>query len=182
MRLLYNHRLGLWLTAVTTSSSTCLRGAQAAFGHHHKAFVPRTLSTLQRKMSSLAAGGGQENNNNNNNMLRVALCQFKATEDKNFNHETCRTFVTRAIKEGAQLIVLPVSVRIARRRVCAKLSGQCFCMRELTRLEDFPVHSIKFHVLPFVSLSLFLSSRLLFFSYVLLSGNLGFPVCHCRFS
>lgn len=105
MRLLYRHRLGLWLTAVTTSS-TCLRGAQAAFASHHKAFVPRTLSTFQRKMSSDSSGGGQENKN----MLRVALCQFKATEDKNFNHETCRKFMTRAIDEGAQLIVLPVSM------------------------------------------------------------------------
>ena len=43
-------------------------------------------------------------------MLRVALCQFKATEDKSLNHETCRKFMTQAVNEGAKLIVLPVRV------------------------------------------------------------------------
>ena len=111
MRLFYKHRLALWLTAATTSS-TCLRAQ--AFSSAHKAFLPRSLSAFRtRHRHMMSATTANSEPDKNANMLRVALCQFKATEDKSLNHETCRKFMTRAINEGAQLIVLPVSAMIA---------------------------------------------------------------------
>lgn len=39
--------------------------------------------------------------------LRVALCQFHVTPNKDQNHETALDFLTRAAEQGAQLAVLP---------------------------------------------------------------------------
>ncbi|KAL7570424.1 hypothetical protein ACA910_017257 [Epithemia clementina (nom. ined.)] len=39
--------------------------------------------------------------------VKVGLCQFRVTEDKEINHQTCSKFIERATKEGSQIIVLP---------------------------------------------------------------------------
>jgi len=44
---------------------------------------------------------------NTQDNLRVGLCQFHVTEDKETNHETCSSYIERAAGLGAQLIVLP---------------------------------------------------------------------------
>jgi omega-amidase len=40
-------------------------------------------------------------------VLRVALCQFHVTDDKNTNEETARTYLSRAKEKGARMAVLP---------------------------------------------------------------------------
>lgn len=114
MRLFYKHRLALWLSAATTSKLQ----TRAFSPSQHKSFVPRTA--LARHMSATTQ---QQTNNNNNDdgHLRVALCQFKVTEDKNLNHENCRKHMSQAIDKGAKLIVLPV------REGCGGFSWWC-CM------------------------------------------------------
>jgi len=39
--------------------------------------------------------------------LRVGLCQFRVTDNRETNHAVCSRFVERAAKKGAQLVVLP---------------------------------------------------------------------------
>lgn len=41
------------------------------------------------------------------NTLRVGLCQFHVTEDKETNHRTCVEYIDKAAAQGARLIVLP---------------------------------------------------------------------------
>lgn len=48
-----------------------------------------------------------DNKDDEKNKLRVALCQFQVTEDKETNHLKCAKFLERASQAGAKLIVLP---------------------------------------------------------------------------
>lgn len=43
----------------------------------------------------------------NMDTLRVALCQFHVTDNKEKNHETASDYLQRAVDSGAQLVVLP---------------------------------------------------------------------------
>jgi omega-amidase len=45
--------------------------------------------------------------NSNSDKLRVALCQFHVTPDKEMNHATAADYIDRAAAEGAVLVVLP---------------------------------------------------------------------------
>ena len=105
MRMYYKNRLALWLSVATTSNF------QARAFTLHKAFVPRTAA-FRRHMSTSTSTDAD-------NRLRVALCQFGATEDKNLNHETCRKHMSRAVEQGAKLIVLPVSLLLAYSMLCS---------------------------------------------------------------
>ena len=100
MRLFYKNRLALWLSAATTTSNL-----QARAFSFHGAFVPRTTSFHRSNMSTSASVEAD-------NSLRVGLSQFLVTEDKNVNHETCRKHISRAVEQGAKLIVLPVSFEL----------------------------------------------------------------------
>ena len=63
-------------------------------------FVPFSPSRTSLRMSSASASGTEGS-------LRIALCQFHVTHNKEENQATAKDYVDRAAKEGAQMVVLP---------------------------------------------------------------------------
>jgi len=54
-----------------------------------------------------AANSNANMDNTDKSNLRVALCQFHVTEDKELNLATCASFLDQAAAQGANLVVLP---------------------------------------------------------------------------
>jgi len=105
MRLAYGRPLALWLSSTSAS-------ARAFAPYHHrtppKPFLPR-LSAFRggAQHQSYMTSTGADNQQESLDVLRVGLCQFQVTDDKAKNHATCSSYIERAAKDGAQLIVLP---------------------------------------------------------------------------
>mmetsp|Transcript_11929 Transcript_11929/g.28667 ORF Transcript_11929/g.28667 Transcript_11929/m.28667 type:complete len:433 (+) Transcript_11929:157-1455(+) len=74
------------------------------FGSHHSRSIssPAASSVLRMSSSSEANEDGDESN-----VLRVALCQFPVTHDKDVNHVTANKYLSLASQNGANLVVLP---------------------------------------------------------------------------
>jgi omega-amidase len=116
MRLSYRS-LAVWISAAaTTTSATSATCTSPGFVGAHRsatAFInrqrlfggARNSSTTIRRMASTTTT--TSSSDNNNNKLRVALCQFHVTPDKERNHATARDYIDRAVAQGATLIILP---------------------------------------------------------------------------
>ncbi|CAB9497379.1 Omega-amidase NIT2 [Seminavis robusta] len=96
MRLSY-HSLTLWI------STTAASAASASAFHSRPAFFTRIGSQQFRQSSSTV----RSMSSTSADTLRVALCQFHVTPDKEKNHATAADYLDRAAAQGAQLVVLP---------------------------------------------------------------------------
>lgn len=67
-----------------------------------RASKPRHLAKSLRMSSSVSS-----TSNALESSLRVALCQFPVTSNKEENHQTAQDYLARAAEKGAQLAVLP---------------------------------------------------------------------------
>ena len=105
--------LSLW---VSTASARCgwnLRSqvnpnvalSSLAFvpGSTCRQFMPRNPSATSLKMSTSEATSSTDSDGS----LRIALCQFPVTHNKEENHATAKDYIGRAAKSGAQMVVLP---------------------------------------------------------------------------
>lgn len=101
---------------LATSTSSLFRSASAfspkfqrkslaTFVHHHTSPVSlkRSRTFTQANMSTTSSLPANENTKN----TKVALLQFKVTEDKPTNHKTAASFLQKAHEKGASLAVLP---------------------------------------------------------------------------
>ncbi|GKY99641.1 hypothetical protein MPSEU_000918200 [Mayamaea pseudoterrestris] len=60
-----------------------------------------------RMSTSTASSSSSSAVEESNKMLRVGLCQFHVTSDKETNHKTCANYIHKAVSQGAKLVVLP---------------------------------------------------------------------------
>ena len=93
MRLSYR-RLAVWISSTSTLTSSAYSWSPRTFRHIHRFRGGAT----SRFMS---------NSSESNSDLRVGLCQFAVSDQKDENHQTAADFMKRAINQGAELIVLP---------------------------------------------------------------------------
>lgn len=124
MRLSYRP-FALWISAATAATSTssvhCFQksatatASTAAFiGSRRLSSRPssliKTITTANKTFLRMASSTSKDNSSRSggdNKLLRVALCQFYVTHNKEENHKTAVDYVDRAVKEGAEVIVLP---------------------------------------------------------------------------
>ena len=99
----------LWVSATSARSVWGLQSQVHSQGLSTLAFVassrgrqlvPFNPSSTSLRMSSASASGTE-------GLLRIALCQFPVTHNKEQNQATAKDYVDRAAKEGAQMVVLP---------------------------------------------------------------------------
>eukprot|EP00429_Kryptoperidinium_foliaceum_P050182 CAMPEP_0176126454 /NCGR_PEP_ID=MMETSP0120_2-20121206/63825_1 /TAXON_ID=160619 /ORGANISM="Kryptoperidinium foliaceum, Strain CCMP 1326" /LENGTH=350 /DNA_ID=CAMNT_0017461383 /DNA_START=66 /DNA_END=1115 /DNA_ORIENTATION=- len=107
-----SHHLVLWLSSVTTASS--FRGTTRAFSRYIQTSgsvltrfdrVGTSTPNLSRFQSSALRMSSSETAAEKS--LRVALCQFHVTGDKEENYKTAKDFLSQAAKQGAQMAILP---------------------------------------------------------------------------
>jgi len=103
----------LWISSATTSSLTVRSLTRSSIprrsfiasgvGYRYQSIATRTSNrpTILRAMSE------DNNNDSSSHQLRVALCQFHVTEDKDTNLKTCASYLDQAAARGANLVVLP---------------------------------------------------------------------------
>ena len=122
MRLLRAYRRPLtclWISS-TTTSSLAVRSLTTTSGTPRRSFALAVLDIQiqiychkSKQSSSHDLRNMSEDNNDNssssssNHQLRVALCQFHVTEDKDLNLQTCASYLDQAAARGAKLVVLP---------------------------------------------------------------------------
>ena len=96
--------LALLLSTTTTATSALhqLQRPSTAFfvGHHFR-------DSFSRRMMSSNSASGSASTSEESNKVRVALCQFSVTSNKEANHKTAADYIDRAAKQGAQLVVFP---------------------------------------------------------------------------
>jgi hypothetical protein len=110
--------LALWISSSLSTSASSLAWSPRSFGSRasvryfrggaNTAFSTRRrnqiLQTKQHRfMSSSSAAAVADNSD----ALRVALCQFPVTDNKEKNHQTASDYLQRAVDSGAKLVVLP---------------------------------------------------------------------------
>lgn len=105
----HHHRLPLLRTLHTTGTT--------ASSSTHAFLATRSSSPTQhirgpfrqhtRLLASSSSSSDTMESKTAKNTLRVALCQFHVTPDKEANHKTAVDYVDRAAAQGAQLVVLP---------------------------------------------------------------------------
>lgn len=55
----------------------------------------------------MSSSSSSDTSGSDSNNLRVGLCQFPVTNDKDVNHKTATEYIQKAAQQGAQLVVLP---------------------------------------------------------------------------
>jgi hypothetical protein len=109
--------LALWISSSLSTSASSFASSPKSLGSRasvryfrggaNTAFSSQSrrnqiIQTKHRFMSSSSAAVVD-----NPDALRVALCQFPVTDNKEKNHETASDYLQRAADSGAKLVVLP---------------------------------------------------------------------------
>eukprot|EP00529_Nitzschia_sp_RCC80_P024666 CAMPEP_0113488408 /NCGR_PEP_ID=MMETSP0014_2-20120614/26002_1 /TAXON_ID=2857 /ORGANISM="Nitzschia sp." /LENGTH=445 /DNA_ID=CAMNT_0000382121 /DNA_START=108 /DNA_END=1445 /DNA_ORIENTATION=+ /assembly_acc=CAM_ASM_000159 len=74
------------------------------FGSHHSRSISSSSASSVLRMSSSSEA---KEDGGRTNVLRVALCQFPVTHEKDVNHDTANKYLSLASQKGADLVVLP---------------------------------------------------------------------------
>lgn len=91
----------LWISTASTVSSFSLSRGRSHFGGTVSVAVGRSsFRTTALRMAPSDESSAKSS-------LRVALCQFHVTANKEENHRTAKSFLAQAATRGAQLAVLP---------------------------------------------------------------------------
>ncbi len=109
-----SHQLLLWISSASTATSFQVLRTRS---HFSKAPIPtvgsgftvwrRFPSTPLQHTSLRMSSTDTLTTSTTEKALRVALCQFHVTSNKEENHKTALDFIEQAVKKGAQMVVLP---------------------------------------------------------------------------
>ena len=78
--------------------------------HHHKGSILSSSSSSSSTSSvvlRMSSSSSEAKGDGESSILRVALCQFPVTHDKDLNHQTANEYISLASQNGADLVVLP---------------------------------------------------------------------------
>ena len=86
-------------------------GSNTVFGiHHHRGSIlssSSASSSASPVVLRMSSSSSETKGDGGSNVLRVALCQFPVTHDKDLNHQTANKYISLASQNGADLVVLP---------------------------------------------------------------------------
>ena len=91
--------VALWFSAAATTST--FLPTSLGLVHPSVGAVSRNRSLALKSTSALRMSSSSTNS------MKVALCQFHVTPDKEANHETAKSYLAKAKAGGADLVVLP---------------------------------------------------------------------------
>jgi len=101
----------LWISTASTASSFQLTRAASAQAPKVAPLLAATgIAPHRYRQSNLCKSSlrmASTDSSASETSLRVALCQFRVTADKDENHNTASAFISQAAEKGARLAVLP---------------------------------------------------------------------------